>query len=222
MTSPKRSPVHNTRLRSGKGWIFVTLVLFVAGMLWRFNRPEISQGPLTNGSHETSPVTECTLDELDRVEGRLVLRENQVPFTGLIWEYYEDRQVKSHTRVEEGRPHGGSAAYFPNGQVQIREFYRQGVSHGKRVEWHENGIKKSERMIVGGVNHGSFRQWYANGTLSSTVEMFEGKPHGTARAWFPSSCLKTEVEMDHGTLRSRKSWDDGERFDPGASNSSRG
>ena len=50
---------------------------------------------------------------------------------GLIWEYYEDRQVKSHTRVEEGRPHGGSVAYFPNGQVQIREFYRQGVSHGK-------------------------------------------------------------------------------------------
>ncbi len=228
MLEPGRDLLRCKPIRYGVVSFSVAVLLLVAGMFWLSRRPEIPAGttPMPEGSGTgsitTVPIAECTLSELERVEGRLVFRESGIPFTGLVLEHYEDGQVKSQTHLADGKPHGKSVAYFPDGQVQIRESYHKGISHGKRIERYESGTKKSERMIIDGVNHGRYRQWYVDGTLQSEVQLFEGEPNGISRAWFPSGYLKAEVEMDNGTLVSRKSWEDGERFESEAMRRTRG
>lgn len=151
------------------------------------------------------------LDELVRVDGRLVLRSatNQ-PFTGWLVEPHADGTLKSRSQIVRGVLNGVSEGWYTNGHIQVREHFTEGVANGMRVKWHANGATQSVATIVQGKVQGRFLRWFEDGTLSEDVPMQDGQPEGVSWAYYPSGFVKAEVRLKAGQIVEQRFWNDGE------------
>jgi antitoxin component YwqK of YwqJK toxin-antitoxin module len=143
-------------------------------------------------------------------DGRLYRPNQSAPFTGVIVERYESRQLQSRSVVSNGVLHGLSEGWHTNGLRQVEEHFVNGVAEGVRLKWHPSGAKLSEATIVGGKLHGTFRRWDEQGRLAEQIALVADQPHGESVAFFPSGCVKTRVRLERGQVVSRASFKDGE------------
>jgi antitoxin component YwqK of YwqJK toxin-antitoxin module len=159
---------------------------------------------------EPNPPAEVLRSSLVLLDGRLCLRGQTNPFTGIMVEAGESGVLLSRSAVSNGLLEGLCEGFHTNGQRQVAEYFRAGVSDGLRTKWHPNGRKLSQATIVGGKLHGTFRRWFEDGALAEEIEMNQGNPHGLSRSFYPSGFLKAEARMQAGKMLDQKFWKDGE------------
>lgn len=155
---------------------------------------------------------EVTIAELEKREGRLYLRGESRPYSGLLVEDYvgEGAGRKSELEIRDGRIHGRGRGWHENGQLEVEEHFVDGVSHGTRTRWYANGSRRSEAAIVGGALNGPYREWHENGTLAVAMNMVSGKPDGLVEAWHPDGSPKSRVMMKEGEILNREFFPAGE------------
>lgn len=200
--SPTEAPTsrpRRPRSRQAVGFLAASLLLPAAGWIALSLRP-----------HSPSEPVEVLRSELVQLDGRLCLRNADVPFTGVMIEVYPDGSPKTRSRLREGRLEGPSTGFYPDGEVQVQEMFVEGVSHGARIKWHPNGVKASEAVIRDGQLHGLFRRWYENGVLAEEIEMRHNQPDGQASIYYPSGFLKVRARTSKGEVVDRTTWSDGE------------
>lgn len=151
------------------------------------------------------PVMELPRDQLvlqatPQGEALCLAANPEVIFTGWMTESYPGGGKKSRSRVVDGRLHGLSEGWHPEGGLAVQEHFQAGVAEGPVTKWHSNGAKRSEGAAHVGKLEGVFRRWHGNGVLSEEITMRGGQPHGTARSWDESGNLKKEVMMEGGQL----------------------
>ncbi len=161
--------------------------------------------------HLAPAILEVERTQLELVDGLFRRPGHSNVFTGWIVEHYESGAIKSRSLAANGLLHGVSDGWHTNGQLQVREHFREGISCGLRTKWHENGQKLSEVMIVDGKLEGTFRRWHAGGAPAEQIELVAGEPHGLSVAFYESGFLKAEARLEHGRLKYRQSWADGDR-----------
>jgi antitoxin component YwqK of YwqJK toxin-antitoxin module len=165
------------------------------------------------GCHRNEVVSEAeySLSQLLKSGDLILDPQHQIPYSGWVRETYPDGvQIKSRSRMKDGKLHGESSGYFSNGNLQVMEHFQKGVSHGKRLRFNEDGSKSAEEPIVEGQFHGVVLKWHSNGQLAESIEYNHGIPHGDASAWFDDGTVRSRAHFKNGAMMDQQFWKQGE------------
>lgn len=166
------------------------------------------------GSSRPATQAEVETTALELRDGRLCLKGQTNPYTGVMVEFYPGRALKSRSVLANGQLHGPSEGFYTNGQREVLEPFNAGVSHGTRLKWHPSGARLSEASIVQGKLHGLFRRWHENGQLAEEITLSNGAPTGLSTAYYPSGFLKAQARVQDGRPLEQKSFEDGQTRTP--------
>lgn len=82
------------------------------------------------------------------VEGGLWYeKDSELPFTGVVVEYWSNGQQRGESKIRDGKVQGKVTSWFENGQKKATAVFEDGKLNGKWTEWYENGQKKQERTF---------------------------------------------------------------------------
>lgn len=114
-------------------------------------------------------------------------------FQGEVYQQFQAPFV-SQVTLEAGELHGAWAIMdAQKREVSMWEF-RDGKRHGKSVWWYPNGQKWREVDYRDGVVDGLVMEWAADGTLARKDAYVEGRRLGTQVEWFAPGVKKLEAE----------------------------
>src|SRR5262245_50193024 len=75
-------------------------------------------------------------NELEMKDGRMYYAGK--PFSGIVFDQYEEGKIKSRSTVSNGLLEGLSEGWYTNGVKQVTEHFSRGVSQGARIKYHPN------------------------------------------------------------------------------------
>ena len=112
-----------------------------------------------------------------------VVEFNKSPYTGFVYESYENEDTASI------------------------EFYKAGLKHGVWKKFYPGGVLKEERFFKNGKKEGKYQGFYANGNKNFSFNFFDDEYHGTNRIWTGDGVLIEELNYYHGYENgSQKTW----------------
>lgn len=137
--------------------------------------------------------------------------------------YWDNGNLKSELRYENGMLNGRSVWYLVNGKKQIEVTYRNDTMNGLLRRWHENGNLMEEIWYKGGVQdsvykeyslkgiliaegtyvngelEGEFHRWYENGQVFQEGWFSEGMMDGSWMVFYDDGQLAAKADFDKGT-----------------------
>ncbi|MBN2481507.1 MAG: toxin-antitoxin system YwqK family antitoxin [Bacteroidales bacterium] len=88
------------------------------------------------------------------------------PFSGVCKIYYTHTDlVKEEFRFKNGRLHGASYSYYPNGNLVWKGSYQNGMMSGKWQKWDDDGNLIVEVHYINDVLDGPYLTMYPNGDI---------------------------------------------------------
>ena len=101
----------------------------------------------------------CSDRILDKSE-----EEGGKPFTGLVYELYNNEQLQYYCFYKDGFEHGEYVEFYENGNIQSVQYMKYGSIVGKEEVWFNNGKPKS----IGEYEYGiclKLKEWNEKGVL---------------------------------------------------------
>lgn len=113
-----------------------------------------------------------------------ILLLNDVPYSGIVNDYYDNQNLKSTAEYFEGIKHGYYFGWYANGNKWFERFYFNGNKSGSHLGWHRNQLQmfiyEFDQM---GRYHGVVKDWYMNGQLAKHFNFENGKEAGSQKMW---------------------------------------
>ena len=91
--------------------------------------------------------------------------EGGKPFSGLLYETYDDGAIAFYGYVTDGMYDGEKVNFYKNGQMKVYCKMKLGGYYGKCYHWYENGQLKEIREISEDRKHEWIKRWDENGVL---------------------------------------------------------
>jgi antitoxin component YwqK of YwqJK toxin-antitoxin module len=129
--------------------------------------------------------------------GTCVRRITSKPITGVVFDNYENGQLRTQSTYKKGKLSGNYKSWFDNGQVFCECNYWNGLLDGKYAVWNEQGQLINECYYVNGDLHGKNNIWDDNGQLIQEFNYIRGAKDGLNREWFSNGQLKTEENYEN-------------------------
>ena len=133
---------------------------------------------------------------LERKKG--VLYYEGLPFSGKIVSRNLGSPLASNTPFFEGKEHGLSEGWYPNGTKQYERFYDHGQKTGTHKGWWQNGQPKYIRNMLNDVFEGNVKEWYANGQPYMDFNYINGQEAGSQKAWKSDGRIKVNYVVKNG------------------------
>jgi len=105
--------------------------------------------------------------------GLLYAPNKEKPFSGSVFDLYDNGQKKLNGRYRNGIKNGKWKWWNEDGGLDSTGSYKKGLMHGKWTSWYKNGIKSTEQTWKNGVEEGLFTRWYENG-LQASEKTYKG------------------------------------------------
>jgi len=136
--------------------------------------------------------------------GLMYAPNDDEPFTGSVFDFYDNGQRKFDGRYRKGLMHGKWTYYHENGQKFGEGTWKNGELDGIHTNWYENGQKKSKVTYKNGKADGLRTGWYENGQ-----KMIEGtyknlKLDGELTTWFENVQKSLEFNYELGDITKEK------------------
>lgn len=97
-------------------------------------------------------------------EGLWYEKDSELPFTGVVVEYWPNGQKRGESKIRDGKVQGKVTSWFENGRRKASAVFKDGRLNGKWIEWYENGQKKREREFLDDTEiPGSLKYWNEDG-----------------------------------------------------------
>nr|ADI19296.1 uncharacterized protein conserved in bacteria [uncultured Marinimicrobia bacterium HF0500_01L02] len=142
------------------------------------------------------PVNGETL--IDR--GGLLYEVNgQKPYTGDVFELYEDGSRKMTGSLKGGKYNGLNIGWYENGQKEGEVTFKDGKLDGLVTWWYENGQKNIEGTYKNNKEDGLITNWYENGQKWKEETYKDGKLDGLVTWWYENGQKNIE-----GTYKNNK------------------
>ena len=97
------------------------------------------------------------------------------PYTGRVFDFYENGQKKLNGRYRKGLMTGQWKYYYENGHKKEVGIYKDGEQEGKWTYWFENGQKESEGKYEDGLRSAEWIFWNENGDLNRSIYYDDGR-----------------------------------------------
>ena len=135
------------------------------------------------------PQSKMDIDNLIDMDGLLYKPNDDKPYTGKVFDLYDNAQKNFDGRYRNGLSNGKWTWWSEGGKMGSSGTYKNGIKNGEWTRWYENGQKKSEVTYKDGKENGLYTYWYENGQ-----KRYEG-PY--------------KVDKNDGESISSKCWDEG-------------
>ena len=122
-------------------------------------------------------------------------------------EWYKNGQKRFEVTYKDGKNDGLVTWWYENGQMEQEVTYKDGNRDGKLEGWDENGQKWLEKTYKDGEFDGLWTQWYENGIIKETRNYKDGTLHGLYTGWYENGQKRFEVTYKDGNQISSKCWD---------------
>ncbi|MDC0200980.1 toxin-antitoxin system YwqK family antitoxin [Verrucomicrobia bacterium] len=127
-------------------------------------------------------------DELDRngenPNFTYFIKGSDTPYTGKVFELYENGQKMSEFLFKDGKRDGLSIGWYDNGQKGLEANYKDGKLDGLFTEWYENGQKTAEANFKDGKRNGLIVLWHENGQKQLEANFNDDEVvKGSAKFW---------------------------------------
>jgi antitoxin component YwqK of YwqJK toxin-antitoxin module len=154
------------------------------------------------------PQVNIDIDKLLERGGLLYAPNKEKPFTGSVFDLFDNGQYKLKGRYRSGLKHGKWTwwnyngekrkeviwqngkeistkewEYFKNGLKSNERKYKDGEKDGKWIKWYANGQKESEENYKVGVIDDEWIEWYENGQKKIEKKYKNGEPNGDWTEW---------------------------------------
>ena len=90
--------------------------------------------------------------------------DDEIPFTGIVYELYDSRNVQYYSRYEDGVSNGADVSFYENGGIKSYSTMNRGTVHGTKTCWRENGVIESETTYKYGFVI-EIKEWNEEGVL---------------------------------------------------------
>ena len=132
----------------------------------------VSYSYLNKDGSMKEPINGETL--IDR-SGLMYEVNGQKPYTGDVFELFENGNRKSSGRLKGGKKDGLQTSWYKNGQKREETTYKDGKANGLNTGWYENGQKEWEVTWKDGKEDGLWTHWYENGQKREETIYKDGK-----------------------------------------------
>jgi hypothetical protein len=124
------------------------------------------------------PQSKMDIDGLLEVNGKMLDPNSDKPYSGSVFELYDNGQKKLNGRYRNGLKNGKWKWWSEAGKMDSSGTFKNGIRNGKWILWHENGQKKSERNYKNGELYGKWTEWHENGQkkIEKTIKDRRGEP----------------------------------------------
>ena len=115
-------------------------------------------------------------------------------------DYWENGNLKSEQRYEDGKLDGLSRHWYENGNLMEESWYKAGVMDGEFTRWYDNGQVFQEGQYVDGMMDGSWMIFYGDGNLAAQASFDKGTGVQTSYEHSGYKCLVTNYvdNQKHG------------------------
>lgn len=110
-------------------------------------------------------------------------------------EYWDNGNLKTELRYENGMLNGQCVWYWPNGKPQIQVTYRNDTIDGLYRRWYENGNLSEEKQYKDGVCDGVYKEYSLRGIVVSEGNYVNGKLNGEYHRWYENGQVFQEGQF---------------------------
>ncbi|WP_105015464.1 toxin-antitoxin system YwqK family antitoxin [Polaribacter porphyrae] len=128
-----------------------------------------------------------------------VLFYNDMPYSGIVKEFYNDEKSKSTSEYYQGKREGKYFGFYPNQQKWFERFYAKGLKVKIHKGWFLNGQQMFEYQFnKKGVYNGFVKDWHNNGQLAKYFNFVDGKENGSQKMWKPTGKIRANFYTVNG------------------------
>jgi antitoxin component YwqK of YwqJK toxin-antitoxin module len=174
------------------------------------------------------PQSKMNINNLVEYGDKKYAPNDDEPYTGKVFDFYENGQKKLDGRYRKGLMTGKWTYYHKNGQISEQGSFIDGDGSypdvvpdslksklapidgrsGRWTAWYENGQKRFEGTFKDGKEDGLHTVWYENGQKMSEVTYKDGKLEGRAAGWNENGQKWGEATFKDGELIEETRWDE--------------
>ena len=166
----------------------------------------VSYSYLHKDGRVKDPVNGETLIERS---GLLYEVNGQKPYTGDVFELYDDGGRKHSGSLKGGKKDKLWTEWSDNGKKQRELTYKDGEEIGStRWEYYSNGQKATERTFKDGKLEGRAAWWYDNGQKWMESTYKDGELDGFSTSWYENGQKEEEFYYKDGNLIVVTEWDE--------------
>ena len=134
------------------------------------------------------------IDNLIDIGGLLYAPNNNKPYTGIVFDFYENGTEKLNGRYRKGIKNGKWTYWNSNGQKRNETTYKDGKKI-RIIEWeyYENGQKRNAKTYKEGQYDGKLTIWYENGQKKQESTYKDGKPEEKWTEWYDNGQKQVEA-----------------------------
>ena len=141
-----------------------------------------------------------------RSDGLWYLSNQSVPYTGKAERKHFDGTRVSLVYYREGKQHGLTQFWYPNGKPRSAFQYHEGQLDGNATYFYRNGNRQNLTTYRMGVKHGPVIDWWPEGEKSFEEYYNNGVPEGLWRSWWPDGKIASEKMYKNRRLVSHREW----------------
>jgi antitoxin component YwqK of YwqJK toxin-antitoxin module len=135
---------------------------------------------------------------------------NDEPITGIIYDLYENTQLKyEHTYVNAVLD-GTYQTYYINGQLKEKGEYKKGKKVGLWDIFHDNGQKKKEVFYLYGITS-TYQVWDDESNLITTYKSNIEEDGISTRVeikhFYTNGKIRANISAEYDIILSKKEWD---------------
>lgn len=115
-------------------------------------------------------------------------------------DYWENGNLKSELRYQDGMLNGLCTWYMMNGKPQMEVTYQDNKMNGLMRRWYENGNIMEEMWYKNGVQDSVSRTYSINGVLASEEYYVDGQLNGEYMRWYDNGQVFQEGRYTDGMM----------------------
>ncbi len=131
------------------------------------------------------------------MNGILLLDDH--PYSGIVNEFYPDKNLKSKSEYYQGKRHGYYFGWYRNRNRWFERFYTNGIKTGTHLGWFENKQQLFQYQFNNnGMYNGAVKDWHKNGVLAKHFNFKDGKEAGSQRMWEVDEIIRANFYTVNG------------------------
>ncbi|MBR3711374.1 MAG: toxin-antitoxin system YwqK family antitoxin [Bacteroidales bacterium] len=115
-------------------------------------------------------------------------------------DYWDNGNLKSVLRYQDGQLNGICEWYLLNGKPQMEATYKDNKMNGLLRRWHENGNIMEESWYKDGVQDSVFRTYSLKGILAEEGYYVDGELNGEYKRWYENGQVFQEGQYADGMM----------------------
>ena len=117
--------------------------------------------------------------------------------------YWENGNLKSELRYEDGKLNGKAVWYFENGEKEMEAYYKNNILDGPLIRWYKNGHMETESYYQDGKLEGAAITYEENGNKALEENYKNDTLSGKFYQWYRSGSIRVKGEYINGLYTGR-------------------